>query len=283
MKKADILIPPSLMLLLSTIRKLTIPPFEVGSVDVNPSESSSHPASHHEIFYASSCAALFLRLVCPAVISPLEWGALRRGQSIQQSTTSNPETKSSEEVNVNSRSTMFARSFSRSDVQNSCNKTRNSLISSLLKREESTLTFLPPDDLTEEEVKLISAIDKNPAVATVILVAHLLSTSPEAELKLDESSRDQFTSLVTDVVRLVPLQKLEIYVQRYEETAKSIVDPSTKKAFESPQTKKALLGFARAIQRIANLSTLDGQQAEVVLIFMFSDLMIFHSIMQLNR
>ena len=52
-------------------------------------------------------------------------------------------------------------------------------------------------------------------------------------------------------------------VEKYEASSRSIVDASTKKAFESAEVRKALVGYAKAIQRIANLSVLPESEIRV--------------------
>lgn len=256
MKRPDITIPPSLMLLICIIQKLT---------DC-PQQLDNQCSTHQDIFYASSCAALFLRLICPAIIAPLEWGALRQPPQPQRPNPSSPSHIQSLDESMNTkygyreaaRSSMLGKNFSNSEMQITTKKNRNTFVPSLLRREEPANTS---DEPTEEELKSINAMDQNPAVAAIILVAHLLC-STQVDL-LEESKRNQLNHLISTVIRVVPLQKLEVYMQRYEEKARSIVDPSTQKAFESPHTRKALLAFARSVQKVANLSILNRQFVEV--------------------
>lgn len=78
MRSEEAAIPYSLRLLLRTIYTLTIGSMtnDDRKISATPGESASK-RDETGVFYASSCAALFLRLICPSVISPLEWGALR--------------------------------------------------------------------------------------------------------------------------------------------------------------------------------------------------------------
>ena len=52
-------------------------------------------------------------------------------------------------------------------------------------------------------------------------------------------------------------------VDKNESASRSIVDVSTKRAFESAEVRKALLGYAKAIQRVANLSILPESDIRV--------------------
>ena len=69
--------PPSLLILLNKIKKLTI-----GSSDwrnaVHGIDDPTSPTEKPEygVYIASICALLFLRLICPAIIAPLEWNVL---------------------------------------------------------------------------------------------------------------------------------------------------------------------------------------------------------------
>jgi hypothetical protein len=65
------------------------------------------------------------------------------------------------------------------------------------------------------------------------------------------------------------MAQLVILVDKYEATSCSIVDASTKKAFESPAVRKALVGYAKAIQRIANLSILPEREMRVRIILRY--------------
>jgi hypothetical protein len=282
MRRPDILIPPSLMLLICIIQKLTDTPQQVQSPEADggaatteqDSVSLSGSTAHQDIFYASSCAALFLRLICPAIISPLEWGALRPPPQFQRSNPqpSSPTTAAQTGGRESDRGITFQRTFS--EMNFSSKTSRSSFIPSLLmaKKEDPPVAAMAPlsGQPTEEELRSINAMDQNPAVAAVILVAHLLgsvSVSSQIEIHFpEEDHKNVFSRLIETVVRIVPLQKLEVYMQRYEEKAKSIVDPSTQKSFESPHTKKALLNFARSVQKIANLSIVNRQNAEVSLL-----------------
>jgi hypothetical protein len=259
------------MLLICIIQKLTDPPQQT-SATAEQDVVSSCSAGHQDIFYASSCAALFLRLICPAIISPLEWGALRPPPQLQRPSPHAPSSNAPPQSGDReaTRGITFQRTFS--EMNFSAKPSRNSFIPSLLatkKEEPPAVVTALSDQPTEEELKSINAMDQNPAVAAVILVAHLLgstSSAPSSQIPIDfpeEEHRNVFAQFVQTVVRVVPLQKLEIYMQRYEEKAKSVVDPSTQKSFESPQTKKALLAFARSVQKIANLSILNRQNVEV--------------------
>jgi hypothetical protein len=279
-------IPPSLMLLICIIQKLTDTPSslvdcgELKEPSAAPdssslTESPQSGCAHQDIFYASSCAALFLRLICPAIISPLEWGALRVPAPFQRPTPQPATTTATATVphREAARTVMFGKGFSSSEMNFASKPTnRQSFVPSLLfKRSDSVMTqsphqhqstptqFQPP---TDEELKSINAMDQNPAVAAVILVAHLLS-STEMNFVQEKDQRRELSHLIGTVVRTVPLQKLEVYLQRYEEKTRSLVDPSTQAAFESPQTKRALLIFARSVQKIANLSIVDHQLVEV--------------------
>jgi hypothetical protein len=274
------------MLLICIIQKLTDTPSssednggrKEDAPDPSPEVGSAlAPASaaHQDIFYASSCAALFLRLICPAIISPLEWGALRVPTVFQRPSPQPASASAAPQVNQReaARTVMFGKTFSSSEMNISSKPIRHSFVPSLLlKRGDSIMqgggtsvfdqqsqhSQQPP---SEEELKSINAMDQNPAVAAIILVAHLLS-SIEVNF-LEESQQRELLQLIQTVVRTVPLQKLEVYLQRYEEKTRSLVDPSTQTAFESPQTKRALLIFARAVQKIANLSIVNHELVEV--------------------
>lgn len=63
---------------------------------------------------------------------------------------------------------------------------------------------------------------------------------------------------------LLVFVQLTVLVDKYEAGSCSIVDASTKKAFESPAVRKALVGYAKAIQRIANLSILPEREMKVL-------------------
>lgn len=67
-------LPPSLILLMRLVRRLTI-----GKHDLDLSTSTGVvPKEKPErgVYHATACALLFLRLICPSIIAPLEWGVL---------------------------------------------------------------------------------------------------------------------------------------------------------------------------------------------------------------
>ena len=50
-------------------------------------------------------------------------------------------------------------------------------------------------------------------------------------------------------------RQLNVFIAKYEsDNCCSAVDPSTRKTFESPEVRRALMSLAKEMQRIANLS-----------------------------
>jgi hypothetical protein len=58
--------------------------------------------------------------------------------------------------------------------------------------------------------------------------------------------------------------QLNSFIDIYEsEQCQSKVDPSTRKTFESPLVRKGLMGLAKVMQRLANLSIAPADAMEV--------------------
>lgn len=322
MKRSDISIPPSLMLLIATIRKLTTLPTD------ETETYNQDILSYEDVFYASSCATIFLRLVCPAILSPLEWGALRRlpqQQSSSSSTSSSTSTASissqtsqssigqlqhqqsvphlQTEVQPKQRSSFFSLnsrtpSISTFSSSNNHRETESSLkTSSSGYREHARTSMRLPsfsrssthfksnngnnnkqdlhsqqdEELTEEKLNLINQMDSNPAVAVLILISYLLNNSHINLLNYisNDNLVNKLKDLIGDIIRFIPLHKLESYIEKYESKRNktTFIDNSTKTVFESNIMKKILLEFAKNIQRIANLSIMRLPIIEVSIYF----------------
>jgi hypothetical protein len=164
MRSEEAVIPYSLRLLLRTIFSLTIGSLDHDDRKAASSGDTDSPIARDEIgvFYASSCAALFLRLICPSVISPLEWGALRAEKPRPQSS----------------------------------------------KPAHHDLTHGENLDISES-VKRVEAMNKNPAAAAIILVAHVLRHDDLCSLWKGESSTLRaLEQLTEEIVMLVPIDKV---------------------------------------------------------------------------
>jgi hypothetical protein len=77
MHKMQHKIPRALQMMINIAHKLTIGS-ESNMISTNKYASS--------IFHATACASLFLRLLCPALIAPLDWGALRQPTEVDSKT-----------------------------------------------------------------------------------------------------------------------------------------------------------------------------------------------------
>lgn len=96
-------------------------------------------------------------------------------------------------------------------------------------------------------------------MAVLILISYLLSRSN------GENLIDNLTQSIDNIIKLIPLHKLDSYVEKYEHQRNktTFVDTSTKTYFESNVMKKILLEFAKNVQKIANLSILKPNLIEV--------------------
>eukprot|EP00602_Paraphysomonas_sp_CaronLab_P008482 CAMPEP_0185028698 /NCGR_PEP_ID=MMETSP1103-20130426/14616_1 /TAXON_ID=36769 /ORGANISM="Paraphysomonas bandaiensis, Strain Caron Lab Isolate" /LENGTH=679 /DNA_ID=CAMNT_0027563203 /DNA_START=218 /DNA_END=2257 /DNA_ORIENTATION=- len=257
MQSNEHVIPPSMRLLISTIHRLTI-------AGRDGAQHNGEP--EYGVFYATSCAALFLRLICPAVISPLEWGALRRqpepqGQQshiFKQKNTPFTHTGHPHGARPARATEPILPSTIQFDLRATLKAASGSKSGTHLSAPPSPVSAAGPMAmLSEKEVDCIEGMDKNPAVAAIIFGAHVLSHPHLLDVWTgSEDHGNTLKDLVKEVVKLVPMDKLEAYVERYESRSRSVVDPATKSAFESSEVRKALVSFARVIQRVANLSTL---------------------------
>lgn len=182
MKAEEAGIPYSMRLLIRTIHKLTIGTVRAegngsGEVDGKVSSTCSGDCNddkeeayrdQRNVFYASSCAVLFLRLICPSVINPLEWGALRMERGAVESP--------------------------RRTGLGGCNGDDGD--------DEDGLDV-------SESVRRVDAMNRNPAAASLILVAHVLHHDRLAALwRGDEASRRALQQLVNEVVMVVPIDKV---------------------------------------------------------------------------
>ena len=204
MSKSEEFIPPSFKLLIGTIYRLTIDTsdvstnvkYEDGSATEGGFATEIQPKRQYEsksaygIYYSSSCATLFLRLICPALLNPLEWGVL------SQRTLTNPIKKSS----VSAPPHVVEKGRKRKMI-------KRFFIGKLKMNEDMEETA--SRGVQEDQLDYISDMNRNPAAAAVILVAHILNSCELNEYwTSDDTDLDNFLQIRDTVVRLIPIEKV---------------------------------------------------------------------------
>jgi len=281
MTKTQEFIPPSFKLLISTIFRLTVQTtnFEdrhalstrfgngqkelvnekVNEVSDKFTETTliSHKYEskpEYGVYYSSACATLFLRLICPALLSPLEWGVLSQKSMITYLPQKKKQQKLAalDDAIVNDNNTGEPKKSRKRDVFKRLRLGRKKDSSSLDSNQAASLT----ESVQKEHLAFISNMNNNPAAAAIILVAHILSNCNIEELwSSSDVELDNFQQIQSNIVRCVPIEKLNPFVEVYEtEQCQSVVDPSTRSTFESAPVRKGLMGLAKDMQRLANLS-----------------------------
>ena len=240
MQRTEEFIPPSFKLLIATIFRLTVKTSDFNDRDVVPTRNiSGDPGSsalqspggegapqeevksfnkyesqaEYGVYYASSCATLFLRLICPALLCPLEWGVLsqknlmnfhpkieKEHPPMPSSVTSDSGSNNTNANNKTSKRDRFKRfalgrmksgHFSSSAEMNSCSTTAAAA------------------SAQQDQLDFVSDMNKNPAAAAIILVAHILNSCRLEEVwSSNDLDLDNFQQIQSNVVRLVPIEKV---------------------------------------------------------------------------
>lgn len=196
------------------------------------------------IYYATSCAVYFLRLLCPAIISPLEWGALKKDkiEYLKAGFRHIPSTFTTESLPQ----------IPRDVVDTSFRLNIYSWTKSLRLKDKE------PD-------KIEYSIADNRSYGAMILMAHLIHHSFSANCihpSLVDTIGLELLSAARDVAINVSLEMSKLFSDHLKESCRSIVDPSTKAAFDSAIVKKALIQFAKMVQCVANASCIGPQNIE---------------------
>lgn len=210
MRKTQEFIPPSFTLLVSTIFRLTVKTsdFHNCSKERGRNFSTGHeeeteeyrgdeilcPSLHshkyeskaeYGVYYASSCATLFLRLICPALLSPLEWGVLsQKSITNHRNETLQPQP---------------------GDKREGKRDALKRLVFGKSKPDDSTC----PGEASPQYSDCVSNMNKNPAAAAIILVAHILNSCNLEEFwSSNDLDLDNFLQIQSNVVRTVPIEKV---------------------------------------------------------------------------
>lgn len=235
MKKMQKKIPQALQIMISIARSLT-----VGDVNASPrskefktfeDDATGNKERNRTIFWATSCASLFLRLVCPAIISPIEWGALKKKPRPVDSKILERRLQSQE--SFKSSSSEYRRTLG--DTNSSESSTRNLGIFSSPRDVKTTSFFENPSSSRDEDSDSADSY----YVGAVIMMAHLvhmgstidvdiLANSP---LEIDNENKkekkrkgskyvegllnesdDMLRELISNVVESIGLDVVSLYI-----------------------------------------------------------------------
>lgn len=223
MKRTELLMPPSFKLLIATIFRLTVKTSDFYDREVVPARNISNGNEHDKevkitrkyesqaefgVYYASACATLFLRLICPALLCPLEWGVL------SQKTLMNFQPKTQQMQQLHSLTL---------ESKEKKEKKREVLKRFVFgkKREGSNTSSIANCGTSHAEVteqtqrECISDMNNNPAAAAIILVAHILSHCNLEEFwSSSDIDLDNFEQIQSNVVRLIPIEKVRTSLSR---------------------------------------------------------------------
>ena len=198
MKSTEQFIPPSFKLLIATIYSLTVKTSHFrsfGPAECQTTEEGQHRKEdsrsgrgltpEYGIYYASTCAALFLRLICPSLLSPLEWGVMSQRDMTHPS-------QAGDDPCIDS----FPKP-----------KKMETFKQIIFGDKKDNINIADSDTDFREE--FISDMNKNPAAAAVILVAHILNSGRLEEVwSSNELDLDNFLQIQSNVVRLIPVEKV---------------------------------------------------------------------------
>jgi hypothetical protein len=226
MKRTEAFMPPSFKLLIATIFRLTVKTSDFSSRHATPAwhvsgdkesgegdgdvsvvdEKKKHQKyeskAEHGVYYSSSCATLFLRLICPALLCPLEWGVL------SQKTLMNFQPKKLQQQQQQQSS------LSVLPVDGNKDKKREILKRFVFGRKKSSTSSNDTDDINSEVAEndqsgCILDMNTNPAAAAIILVAHILNSCNLEEFwSSNDFDLDNFQQIQSNVVRVVPIEKV---------------------------------------------------------------------------
>lgn len=145
------------------------------------------------LFCTASCGILFLRLLCPALVSPLEWGALREKHRVistsigmHVSTSSSPMPAYHSSADSKSESPGPATTFFNSVMDFlAIPYAQPGIMPAVTATNTSTdLAWMDPSD-DEAKLAMRSVIDIGSCSAALIIIAHVLMASPQVLKILD--------------------------------------------------------------------------------------------------
>ena len=209
------MLPYSICLLIKTIYEISLelscPP--AGTVASKRVEATIFPEAIDDdaerLFCTASCGIIFLRLLCPAIISPLEWGALRGQRSASNGENVSPKAVVSSALAPESTATPGP-SIINNLLEFLASRTGNVEDIPSVSVEHKT----EPDDLAwidqyDEDMSCPGrcAVDIGSAAASLIIIAHVLASCPEALCILDKQTKDLVGAHTADT--RVPLNNTE--------------------------------------------------------------------------
>jgi hypothetical protein len=228
MTKTQEYIPPSFKLLILTIFRLTVQTsnFKTRMDYLNTHSNNDKTDSDQEqelkstrryeskpeygVYYSSACATLFLRLICPALLSPLEWGVLSQKSML----THLSQKKLKKQQDSLSFGNQSGGSSSDSIAQDGEKRKKRDVFKRLLlgrKKPPTPETCYDKSysDNVDRDQDFVSDMNDNPAAAAIILVAHILSNCNVEEFwSSTDAELDNFQQIQQNIVRCVPIEKV---------------------------------------------------------------------------
>lgn len=226
--------------------------------------SDENVSSESPLFWCGSAALLLLRLVCPAIVSPAEWGVFRGFKGPLRQSDGSGDIALERLTRGNS----FVSSHSLGQQPHTLGDKADVAVSPGFFSLSPVGNFL---DLSKNRpqpaqgVTQLSPVDIPASAAALILIAHCLLEG-SALLLLGTpcavrwaGSEDSLRTLITAaeyVVESTPLSKASELLAGYAQHSRPLVEPSFESIFESSASRKTLVMLAKTVQRCANLSCL---------------------------
>ena len=175
-------------------------------VKVNPPQE--HKGEAERLFCSSACGIIFLRLLCPALISPIEWGSLRdqRNKHSLSSSRSSCERKDSTEPlssSLWSSVSDFLAIGSPSDHMTAVEE----------------LAWVDPSDESMKPSDLLR-VDVGASSSALIVLAHILASSPQILMNLSAKTQNSLQAYFCKMGYEEDISKDTITAEEVDETSK---------------------------------------------------------------